>query len=132
MRYRHALAFVCGASLLLTMFPAAPALAGTLQINPVLLEVDASRRTALVTLRNVESEPVTIRSYALAWNQEGGEDAYAETSALIVSPPIFTIPAGGTQLVRIGLRSPAAARQAYRLIIEEVPEARPAEGIRVA
>ena len=132
MRHKRALAFACGASLLLTGWPAAPALAGTLQINPVLLEVNASRRTALVTLRNEEAEPVTIRAYALEWRQQGGEEIYAETSAVIVSPPIMTIPAGGTQLIRVGLRAPSTAPHAYRLIVEEVPEARPTGGIRVA
>jgi fimbrial chaperone protein len=132
MRLKRALAPACGAALLLTMFSAVPALAGTLQINPVLVEVNASRRTGLVTIRNEESEPVTIRAYALEWRQQGGEEIYGETQAVIVSPPVFTIPAGETQMVRVGLRTPSAAPQAYRLIVEEVPEARPSEGIRVA
>jgi fimbrial chaperone protein len=49
-----------------------------------------------------------------------------------VSPPIFTIPAGGTQLIRVGLRNASGAPQAYRLMIEEVPEASRVGGIRVA
>ena len=132
MRLKRALAFACGATLLLTMFSAAPALAGTLQINPVLVEVNASRRTGLVTIRNEEAEPVTIRAYALEWRQQGGEEIYGETEAVIVSPPVFTIPAAGTQMVRVGLRSPSSEPRAYRLIVEEVPEARPSDGIRVA
>lgn len=109
-----------------------PVSAGTLQVNPVLLEVDAGRRSATLTVRNHEDVRVTIRAYALAWRQAGGEDVYEETAAAIVSPPIFTIPPGGTQLVRVGLRSPSSAPQAYRLIVEEVPEAAPDGGIRVA
>jgi fimbrial chaperone protein len=131
MRHKRALALACGASLLWAPLIAPPAHAGTLQINPVLLEVNGSRRTALITLRNEESTPVTVRTYALEWRQQGGEDVYAETSAVIVSPPIFTIPAGGTQLIRVGLRSASAPPQAYRLIVEEVPDARPGDGIRV-
>lgn len=111
---------------------AVPAAAGTLQVNPVLLEIDGQRRTATLTVRNVEDVPVAIRAYALAWRQADGEDVYEETAAVIVSPPVFTIPPGGTQLVRVGLRSPSPAPQAYRLIVEEVPEAAPAQGIRVA
>jgi fimbrial chaperone protein len=85
-----------------------------------------------VTLRNEEQEPITIRAYALDWSQANGEDVYAETNAMIVSPPIFTIPPGGTQLVRVGLRNASADPKAYRLIVEEVPEALPSGGIRVA
>ena len=132
MRLKRALAFACGAVLLGTAVPAAPAFAGTLQINPVLLEINASRRTALVTLRNEEAEPVMVRAYPLEWRQANGEDVYSETTAVIVSPPIFTIPAGGTQLIRVGLRSPAVAPGSYRLIVEEVPDAQPTGGIRVA
>ena len=132
MRLKRVLTFACGAVLLGTAVPAAPALAGTLQINPVLLEINAARRTALVTLRNEEAEPVTVRAYPLEWRQTNGEDVYSDTTAVIVSPPIFTIPARGTQLIRIGLRSGAMAPGSYRLIVEEVPDARPTGGIRVA
>ena len=132
MRVRHALLAVCGATLLWGVGPMAPAFAGTLQVNPVLLEINAGRRTATVTLRNEEATPVTIRAYALDWRQTGGDEAYGETSAVIVSPPIFTVAPGATQLIRVGLRSPSAAPAAYRLIVEEVPEAQPSQGIRVA
>ncbi len=111
---------------------AAPAGAGTLQVNPVLVAIDEDHRTGSVTVRNEEATPVTIRAYPLAWRQAEGADVYEETSAMIVSPPVFTIPPGATQLVRVGLRNPAGAGQAYRLIIEEVPEASRAAGIRVA
>ena len=122
----------CGAAALCASVTAAPAVAGTLQVNPVLVQIGGDRRTATVTVRNEESVPVAIRAYPLAWSQPEGQDRYEDGAPVIVSPPIFTIPPGGTQLVRVGLRNPAAGPQAYRLIIEEVPEATPAEGIRVA
>ncbi len=131
MRLKRVLAIACGGALLLAA-PAVPVAAGTLQINPVLVEIGSGRRTATVSLRNQEATPVTIRAYALGWRQADGEDVYEESAAVIVSPPIFTIPAGGTQLIRVGLRSPSGTPQAYRLIVEEVPEANPGGGIRVA
>jgi len=109
-----------------------PAAAGTLQVNPVLVEIGAARRTGSVTVHNIEDAPVTIRAYPLAWRQDGGDDHYDETEAVIVSPPVFTIPPGGTQIVRVGLRRPSAAPQPYRLMIEEIPEAAQGGGIRVA
>lgn len=110
----------------------APALAGTLQVNPVLVEIGTDRRTATVTVRNQESVPVTIRAYPLAWRQADGEDLYDETMAIIVSPPVATIAPGAAQLVRVGLRQPSSTGQAYRLVIEEVPEAAPGGGVKVA
>ena len=132
MRLKPVLAAACGATLASAAVPAAPAAAGTLQVNPVLLEINADRRTATVTLRNEEATPVTIRAYALDWRQAEGGESYDETSAVIVSPPIFTVAPGATQLIRVGLRTPSSAPHAYRLIVEEVPEAAGGNGIRVA
>ncbi|HZF94717.1 MAG TPA: fimbria/pilus periplasmic chaperone [Allosphingosinicella sp.] len=108
------------------------ALAGSLSVDPIRLEITQGRRTATLRVRNQEQAPVTIRAYALAWSQVDGEDRYEDSSAVIVSPPIFTIPAGGTQLIRVGLRSPSANARAYRLMVEEVPQARPGGGVQVA
>ena len=110
----------------------APALAGSLQVDPIRLEINTGRRTATVRVTNQEQSPVTIRAYALSWTQPGGEDRYEETAAVIVSPPIFTIPAGGSQLIRVGLRNPSGTARAYRLMVEEVPQASPGGGVRVA
>jgi fimbrial chaperone protein len=127
-------ALVAGASALMiaTLAAPAPAEAGALRVDPVRLSISADRRTATVTVRNDERTPVTIRAYALTWDQADGEDRYGETDAVIVSPPIFTIAPGATQLVRVGLRSPAAGGRAYRVIVEEVPGASPAGGVQVA
>lgn len=112
---------------------AMPARAGTLQVDPIRLEIDSGRRTASLRVRNQETTPVTIRAYALTWTQANGEDRYEETQAVIASPPIFTIAGGATQLVRVGLRPQAAGGPAaYRLMIEEVPQAAPNGGIQVA
>ncbi|HEX9933359.1 MAG TPA: fimbria/pilus periplasmic chaperone [Allosphingosinicella sp.] len=110
----------------------APALAGSLQIDPIRLEINAGRRTATLRVRNQEQSPVAIRAYALTWTQVDGEDRYEETSAVIVSPPIFTIPGGATQLIRVGLRNPSGDARAYRLMVEEVPQASPGGGVQVA
>jgi fimbrial chaperone protein len=110
----------------------APALAGSLQVDPIRLEINAGRRTATLRVRNQEQSPVAIRAYALTWTQVDGEDRYEETSAVIVSPPIFTIPGGGTQLIRVGLRNPTGDARAYRLMVEEVPQASPGGGVQVA
>jgi fimbrial chaperone protein len=109
----------------------APAVAGSFQIDPVKVEVSSDRKTGSVTIRNDASAPVTVRGYALGWTQKDGEDVYSDLPDVIVSPPVFTIPAGGKQVVRVGLRS-AAAPSSYRLILEEVPAANSGSGIQVA
>ena len=59
----------------------------------------------------------------LNWSQEEGNDVFTPTRELIVNPPIFTIPAGGSQLIRVGLRrAPDAQRELnYRIFLQELP-----------
>jgi fimbrial chaperone protein len=59
----------------------------------------------------------------LNWSQEEGNDVFTPTRELIVNPPIFTIPAGGSQLIRVGLRrAPDAQRElTYRIFLQELP-----------
>jgi fimbrial chaperone protein len=103
----------------------APAFAGALRVDPVKVEITAERKIGAVRVKNDAAQPVTIRGYALSWTQANGEDVHEEVSSIVVSPPVATIPPGGEQLVRVGLRSGAAAAGAYRLVVEEVPEATP-------
>lgn len=109
-----------------------PAAAGTLRVNPVLVEIGEGQRSGTVSVTNVENSPVVIRATVFEWRQENGEDRYIETAAMIVSPPVVTIAPGATQIVRVGPRAAPNAAASYRLIIEEVPEATPGTGIRVA
>ena len=112
-------------------FASAPAWAGSLRVDPVKVEITADRKIGAVKVKNDADQPVTIRGYALRWTQRDGQDVHEEVSDIVVSPPVATIPPGGEQLVRVGLRS-AGATGAYRLIVEEVPEAAPGNGVQVA
>ena len=103
----------------------APALAGSLQVDPILLEISQSRRITTLRITNREPVPVTIRAHAMRWSQPEGADLYEDTNDVIVSPPIFTIPGNGVQIIRIGLRPHAATGGAFRLIVEEVPAVHP-------
>jgi fimbrial chaperone protein len=109
-----------------------PAAASTIRVDPIKVEISSDRKIASIRLKNEESGPVAIRAYALAWSQKDGEDRNEETDAIIVSPPVATIAAGATQLVRVGVRPGASSRGAYRLIIEEIPQAEKGGGVRVA
>jgi len=64
----------------------------------------------------------------MLWEQVNGEDRLTPTRELLVSPAVFTLPADGSQLVRVALRRPADPQRelSYRLILTEVPQqARP-------
>jgi len=104
-----------------------PALAGSFRVDPVQIELPPDRQAAALTIANSGTNPVSIRAETFAWSQTDGLDRYAPSGNVIVSPPIFTIPAGKTQLVRVGLRNRGGA-QAYRVIFEEIPNAKPEAG----
>jgi fimbrial chaperone protein len=98
---------------------AAPAAAGSFQVNPVNITIPADRQSTAVTMKNNDSTPVSVRVVAYRWSQENGRDVYSPTGDVIASPAIFTIPPGAGQLVRVGLRTRGAT--AYRVMFEEIP-----------
>ena len=104
-----------------------PALAGSFTVNPVNINLPADRKAASLTVTNSGAAPVSVRVQTYAWTQADGSDVRTPTTNVIASPPIFTIPAGKTQLIRVGLRNQAGPG-AYRIVLEEIPRDRPLEG----
>lgn len=122
---RRALRAALISGLLFTgLLAGSPAAAGSFQVNPVHITMAADRQTASLTIKNTDSREVAVRVTAYRWTQVNGEDVYAPTTDVIASPPIFTIPASGTQLVRVGLKARTAGG-AYRVILEEIPRQLP-------
>ncbi|HYM42978.1 MAG TPA: fimbria/pilus periplasmic chaperone [Steroidobacteraceae bacterium] len=112
------------------------AAASALSIAPIRVELTSAKRTAVLTLRNQEDTPVVVQARPAAWTQRDGEDQLDDTHDLVVTPPIFTVPPKGQQVLRIALlREADPARELdYRLVLSEVPSAGPAEttGLKVA
>jgi len=91
-------------------------------ISPVVVNV-ASDGRAIFTVRNERSREVLYQITILHWFQVDGQDRYAATADFMASPPLFTLAAGASQIVRVGFRRPVRApvEQAYRLVLAEVP-----------
>jgi len=102
-----------------------PVSAGTFTISPLRVDFADATGTAVLTVRNEDARPVVVQTQGLAWSQEGGQDALTPSRDLLVSPAVFTLPGGGSQLVRVALRrSVDPARElTYRLLLQEVPQA---------
>lgn len=109
---------------------AAPAAAGSFQVNPVNLTLPADRQSTSLTIRNNDSAPVAVRVETFGWSQQEGRDVYSPTGDVIVSPAIFTIAPGAVQLVRVGLRARTA--KAYRVIFDEIPHKQSTGAVQVA
>jgi len=64
---------------------------------------------------------------AMNWSQpEEGQDLYEATEDVIAVPPIFSLPVGETQTVRVGLLTgqPTDYERSYRLFLTELPPPR--------
>lgn len=125
---------VTGLAMLLAL--SAPAVAGSFSISPLRVDFTATSSTAALTVRNEDAAPVVVQTQGLGWSQEGGQDALAPSRDLLISPAVFTLQPGGSQLIRVALRrSVDPVRElSYRLIIQEVPQTASPEftGLQVA
>jgi fimbrial chaperone protein len=101
----------------------AEATAGSFQVNPIRVDMSKGATTAAITVRNDGEEPIVVQSSVVKWTQDNGQEVYAPTTEALVTPPIMTVPPGGEQIVRVGLRrGPDPQRElAYRLYLQEVP-----------
>jgi fimbrial chaperone protein len=110
---------------LMGLATAGTAVAGSFSVTPTRIELRGAQRTAVVTLHNADSAPLTVQASLVGWTQPQGEDTYAETRELLVTPPVFTIAPNGEQIVRIALRrAPDPALELpYRIFFQEVPQA---------
>ena len=101
----------------------AEAPAGSFQVNPIRVDMTKGATTAAITVRNDGEEPIVVQSSVVKWTQDNGQEVYAPTTEALVTPPIMTVPPGGEQIVRVGLRRrPDPQRElAYRLYLQEVP-----------
>jgi len=99
--------------------------AGLLRLAPVRVFLDGGTRTAVVELTNPGDKAIGVQVDAFDWSQGAdGRDQYQLTSEIVAFPPIFSIPPGKSQLVRIGQLAPAPTdiESTYRVYFTELPQ----------
>lgn len=102
----------------------ASAVAGAqaLAVLPVNIFLAPGQSAASLTVTNKGTTETSIQIRPFVWDQAGGEDHLEATDGLVVSPPIATIAAGATQVVRLILRKPPQGQEAtYRILIDQIP-----------
>lgn len=107
--------------------------AAELGVMPVSVQLDREHARAVLRVVNLGREPATVQADALLWQRQAGRDIEQPTKDLILSPPLFVVPPGRTQVLRVGLRGgfPVDEGRAYRLVLRELPPA-PASEPRTA
>lgn len=122
-------AAICSPALFLLSITllAGQAPAAGVQITPTRVNLDGDQRVVALTLSNNSNRDFSFQTELSEWTQTEEGDHYEPTSDLLVTPPIFTVPAGELQILRIGLRRPPDRDRelSYRLFIQELPEPTP-------
>jgi fimbrial chaperone protein len=115
---------------------ACSAQAGSLWVGPTRIELTHEHPVAVLEVRNDNPDPTIVQVEQMSWTQDGGTDSYAATSLLIATPPVFELPAGVTQTVRVALRDSRQlpAEEAFRIYVREVPRepSAPSSGLQFA
>jgi fimbrial chaperone protein len=105
--------------------PCAMPQAASLQVAPVLVEVPAPGATATMKLRNEGTKPLDAQIRIFQWTQVDGADVLTPTNDVVASPPVASLRPNTDYTVRIVRtnKEPAAKEEAYRLLVDELPEA---------
>jgi fimbrial chaperone protein len=102
-----------------------PAKAGSLQVDPVLIDVTAASATAsTVTLHNAGTTPINAQVRVFRWSQANGQEKLEPTDDVAASPPVLSIGPNGKNIVRIIRQSkqPIVGEESYRLLIDQLPD----------
>jgi fimbrial chaperone protein len=112
------------------------AVAGSFSVVPARLALTPQRPVAALSVHNDGDAPTVVQLETAGWTQSDGRDVYSPSAEVLATPPIFTIPPHGSQLVRVGLRRPLDPNRelTYRVFLQEVPPPPPPDfkGLRVA
>ena len=104
--------------------------AGQFSVSPVRIYVAAKDRTTAVTVTNESDVELVLQADVFQWKQTStGQEDLTLTEDLIVAPPIIKLAPRARQIIRLAMLKPVPPDQqvTYRLIVREIPEAKPPE-----
>ena len=98
-------------------------------VAPLRLELDGAQVSETLRVINPSDRPIGIQVRPFEWTQADGDDVYAPTTDVMVSPAIVVIQPGDTQFFRVQRRAlPPAGERRYRVAIDQLPDPDQAEG----
>lgn len=98
-----------------------------LQISPVLIDLTAPAATATVEITDQAPQPAPVQVRIFKWTQANGQETLTPTDDVVASPPIATIAPGTKLSIRVirTSKAPIVGEEAYRLVIDQLPEPNP-------
>jgi len=105
-------------------FAASPADAGSLQVEPVLVDITAPGAASTVTLRNEGTTPIDAQIRVYRWAIVNGKEQLTPTDDVVASPPSVTLTPKGQYIARIVRvsKQPVAGEESYRLLVDQLPD----------
>jgi fimbrial chaperone protein len=102
----------------------APAGAGSLQVEPVLVDITAPGAASTVTVRNEDTTPINAQIRVYRWSIVNGKEQLSPTDDVVASPPSVTLTPKGQYVVRIVRMSkqPVVGEESYRLLVDQLPD----------
>ncbi|ANE43612.1 hypothetical protein SU48_07335 [Deinococcus puniceus] len=92
-------------------------------IAPTVLNINSRESlTTSATLFNTTNRPARFAVTLKSWTMVDGKTVLTDTRDVLVNPTTFTIPAGGNQILRVGLRkNPGNEELTYRVLVQQLP-----------
>ena len=115
---------ILAAAAALGLGAALPAQAGSLQVEPVLVDVTAPGAASTITLHNVGTAPIDAQIRVFRWSLVNGEEKLEPTDDVVASPPSVTLTPDGKYIARIVRvsKKPVTGEESYRLMVDQLPD----------
>jgi len=112
------------AAAVLALCSQAPARAGSLQVEPILVDVTAPGAASTVTLHNAGTTPINAQVRVFRWSMINGEEKLEPTDEVVASPPSVTLAPDGKYIARIVRvsKQPVVGEESYRLLVDQLPD----------
>lgn len=101
-----------------------PAKAGSLQVEPVLLDVTAPGAASTITLHNAGTTPINAQIRVFRWSLVNGEEKLEPTNDVVASPPSVMLAPNGKNIARVVrvAKTPVVGEESYRLLVDQLPD----------
>lgn len=110
--------------IVILLCPFCHAQTGDIGVSPVVLILTPENRFVKTEITNSRGYKSHFHGRLKSWRQVDGEDVYQEVTDWTISPTIFSIDPGRTQLIRLAPKNRQSLNeeQSFRLFLEEIPE----------
>jgi len=113
---------------------AAATYAAEFSVTPVRIFMTPRDRAVAITVVNEGDEEMVMQSELFLWKQTAnGDENLTVTDDLVLSPPITRLAPRSRQVIRLARVGPppTSEERQYRLVVREVPEAKPSKDMKV-